>query len=318
MAKAKAAGAPAWMATFADLMSLLMCFFVLLLSFAEMDIEKFKQIAGEMSVAFGVQRVVKAEHAPSDDSAVLGELSSGGLSATPTDEAHRMTTSEKQLDMADRPEPKPFDTENLEAAKKAVQAEKEKKAIEELKRLKEALQRDITEGRVDVEGDQNAVTIRIQEKGAFPSGSADVVRAFRPLLERISKVLETTDGHIAIAGHTDDRPIKTRRYRSNWELSTARAVTVVQNVLAMSDLDETRLEVRGYGASRPLVPNDTKENRRQNRRVEIIVSHAKEEKPLQLPDEADGNDEATKAAVEKAAAKDKSADDQPKDKKAKS
>ena len=194
--------------------------------------------------------------------------------------------------------------------KKAAEEAQAKAAAEELKRLQKALERDITEGRLDVEGDQNAVTIRIQEKGAFPSGSADVVRAFRPLLERITKVLETTDGHIAIAGHTDDRPIKTRRYRSNWELSTARAVTVVHNVLAISKLDESRLEVRGYGSSIPLVPNDTKENRRQNRRVEIIVSNPKAKDPLALPEDSEQKADAgsgEKKAGANAASKDKKA-----------
>ena len=249
--KAKAsAGAPAWMTTFADLMALLMCFFVLLLSFAELDVIKFKMISGSLKWAFGVQRVVQADQSPADESAVVGEMSSGGMSSKPASHAYG---NDKQKKTDEQPELSP-----------------EIKA--EVERIKKILDREVKEGKLEIEGGMNTITMRIQERKAFPSGSADILEEFAPMLERIARVLDTTEGSIAVAGHTDNQPINTPRFRSNWELSTSRAVTVVHHLLNMSSVTADRVEVRGHGDAIPLVPNDSAENRAINRRVEIIVS----------------------------------------------
>lgn len=241
-----------WIATFADMMSLLMCFFVLLLSYSDMDVEKYKQISGSMKEAFGAQKKVKQEEDPSGKSAVRGELAPGGKSNTQSSLAHAARQKEKS---------------------EGVDEEKiQKKLEEDLKRIKEALDREVKEGKIDVQGGDGQITLRIQEKSAFSSGKSDVVEGFAPILEKIGKVLRDTQGRIAVAGHTDDRPINTKRYRSNWELSASRAVTVVHHLLDATDIPHFRVEVRGYGDSVPLVPNDSPENRAINRRVEIVVS----------------------------------------------
>ncbi len=103
-AKAKAAtGAPAWVMTFADLMSLLMCFFVLLLSFSEMDVQKYKQVAGSLREAFGVQRLVESKIMPKGTSIIAQEFSPGRPTPTPINEVRQQTTDEtkENLDFSD-------------------------------------------------------------------------------------------------------------------------------------------------------------------------------------------------------------------------
>ena len=103
--------------------------------------------------------------------------------------------------------------------------------------------------------------------------ASEAVRAssVAKVIARLRESLTQVDGTIAVAGHTDDIPIKTQRYRSNWELSSARAVSVVHALLDGSTLDPARFVVEGHGDAHPLAPNDTPENRALNRRVEITI-----------------------------------------------
>jgi chemotaxis protein MotB len=249
------AGAPLWMITFADMMSLLMCFFVLMLSFAEVDVRKFMQIAGSMNTAFGA-RIVAEQENPKE----LGLRTGEGKGQGTSDTFKEMGSLQAKMS--------PPDQKSDEIEENPEYPE----VVEEVQRARRFLSREIEAGKLEIEGGENRLTLRIQERGAFPSGSADVEDKFAPLIERISQLLATTKGTITIAGHTDNRPIKTSRYRSNWELSTARAVTVLHSLLKNPEVDSTRLEVRGYGDSIGLVANDSDENRAINRRVEIIVT----------------------------------------------
>ena len=130
---------------------------------------------------------------------------------------------------------------------------------------------EIEEGLIEVENQQNRIVIRIREKGSFPSGDATLNPAFVPILKTIHDVLINTDGLIAVAGHTDNIPIQTARYRSNWELSTSRATSVVHELLSYQQMPAERFVLEGYADTRPLLPNDSAANRAQNRRVEIVV-----------------------------------------------
>ena len=115
------------------------------------------------------------------------------------------------------------------------------------------------------------ITVLINEKGSFPSGSAVVKGSFIPVLNKLRKSLNDIQGNIIVSGHTDNIPIKTARFRSNWELSASRAVTVVHELLVMETLSPERFIVEGHGDAHPAVPNDTPENRALNRRVEITI-----------------------------------------------
>ncbi len=252
-------GLPAYMGTFADLMSLLMCFFVLLLSFAEMDALKYKMVVKSLDNAFGVQREVAANEIPKGTSIIAQEFSPGDPKPTPLQQVRQDTADETH------------DALKVTLDKKEAQEEIQKEIQKEAKEFKQALEKEISEGLIDVETQLNRIVIRIREKGSFPSGDARLNRAFLPILAKIHNVLALTDGKIAVAGHTDNVPINTPRYRSNWELSTSRATSVVHELLAAGVMPPERFVLEGYADTQPLAPNDTSENRAKNRRVEIIV-----------------------------------------------
>ena len=288
-------GSPAWVMTFADLMSLLMCFFVLLLSFSEMDLLKFKQIAGSMKSAFGVQREIRVRDIPKGTSVVKKEFSPGRPEPTAlntvrqhtTDDLRRMLkvddddataergkVKDKDKDKdkdEDEDEDKDNDKDSARKSRQELLIELAAQAKEDAEHLKHAFQDQLNEGLIEIETVEERIIIRIQEKGSFPSGSADLKPLFQPVISEIGKVLANTRGHIIVAGHTDDIPIATRRFRSNWELSAARAVTVVHHLKKVTGLSEDRFLVEGHADADPLVPNDSPESRAKNRRVEVVV-----------------------------------------------
>ncbi len=376
--KEEGGGAPAWVMTFADLMSLLMCFFVLLLSFAEMDLQKFKQIAGSMKMAFGVQRDIKVKQPPKGTSVIAREFSPGRPTPTPMIEIRQNTIDENKqtLEFTDaitdrknadstqdgeqndgsetapvqkHSEDHPSSEDLLESgqdgqlkeladmaremqdevrqlgekieiklpgentgldqiaklaagiedqAAELMQADKDADKGEspdkdkdkdkdkhpdvaqepdneetqaDARKLLQALAPEIRKGMVSVETQGNRIVLRIKEKGSFPSGSSELKGDFMPVISKLRDSLETIEGKVVVAGHTDNVPIKTRRFRSNWELSSSRAVTVVHELLQNSGLELKRFAVEGHGEAHPIVPNDTPENRALNRRVELTI-----------------------------------------------
>ena len=255
-------GAPAWLATFADLMSLLMCFFVLLLSFSEMDALKFKQLAGSMAQAFGVQRDVKTKEIPKGTSIIAKEFTPGRPTPTPLKVMRQHTTNDRKNNLE-------FRRGSKELGRKE-EAERQQQA-KRLEQLKKALSEQIGKGEIEVSGDNERTIIRIREKGSFASGSATLSRKFIPVLKKIADAVDKTPGKIHISGHTDNIPIRTFKFRSNWELSSARAVSILEEILRYKKIDGERIVIQGYADTIPLVPNTTPKNRALNRRVEIEV-----------------------------------------------
>ena len=257
--KAVKEGLPIYMATFADLMAILMSFFVLLLSFAEMDALKYKMVVKSLDNAFGVQREVAANQIPKGTSIIAQNFSPGEPRPTPLKQVRQDTMDESK--------------DNLKVqmdAKQLVEQQTDEIA-KEAEKFKEALEGEIAEGLIDVETQLQRIIIRIREKGSFPSGNARLNREFVPILDKIHDVLLITDGKIAVAGHTDNVPINTPRYRSNWELSTSRATSVVHELLKFGQIPADRFVLEGYAETQPLMPNDNAAHRAKNRRVEIIV-----------------------------------------------
>ena len=252
-------GLPAYMGTFADLMSLLMCFFVLLLSFAEMDALKYKMVVKSLENAFGVQRDIAFDAVPKGTSIIAQEFSPGDPKPTPLREMRQETIDETR------------DALKVVLDKKEAQEAQQKEVEQEAETFKEALEGEIEAGLIEVETELNRIVIRIQEKGSFSSGDARLNSRFIPILKKIHDVLIKTEGAIAVAGHTDDIPINTPRYRSNWELSTSRATSVVHEFLKFGDVPPDRFVLEGYADTKPLVPNDTAASRAKNRRVEVVV-----------------------------------------------
>lgn len=257
------AGAPAWVMTFADLMSLLMCFFVLLLSFATMDAIRFKKMSESFKDAFGVQREIPVYEIVKGTSVVAQHFSPATADPTPLEEVKQTTTDEKKnLDIPEQAKQKVRE-EMLKAEQERVEAEAQK--------IRDALKDEISKGLISVETEQQRIIIRIHEKGSFPSGSAVLNAGFEPVMKKIVQAVLESTGAVIVAGHTDDIPIATNWYRSNWELSASRAVTVAHSLLQDGTINPNRMVIEGHADTAPLVPNQSSENRAKNRRVEIIL-----------------------------------------------
>ena len=272
-------GLPAWLATFADLMSLLMCFFVLLLSFSEMDAMKFKRLAGSMAQAFGIQNKLNVVDVPKGTSIIAQEFSPGIPSPTPINEIWQKTEdlTEMSLEVQCNDE---YDVEAGDTAQEAGIRTRIQEQLEELieetqkdaQELAEALSEEVASGEIEIETEGRKIIIRIREKGSFKSGSHELADDYYDVMDEIRGVLMQKPGKIQVQGHTDNVPIRrSRRYRSNWELSTSRAVSVAEELMKNGDVNRRRFEVSGLADTQPLVDNNSRENRARNRRVEIVI-----------------------------------------------
>jgi chemotaxis protein MotB len=254
------AGVPPWVMTFADLMTLLMCFFVLLLAFSEMDVLRFKQLSGSMKSAFGVQTDVEAKSIPKGTSIVAQEFSPGKPDPTAIKTVRQFTidSHKSTLDLLDR------------------KSQLVKETEDHAKRIRQALREEIKNGSVAVETEDMKVIIRILEKASFESGRAEVRPTFTPVLLKIGAMIDSNNGTVTVSGHTDNVPIYNERFRSNWDLSTSRAVSVTHELLKTATVDEARFMVTGHADTRPRAANDSTENRARNRRVDISIVRGEE------------------------------------------
>jgi chemotaxis protein MotB len=130
---------------------------------------------------------------------------------------------------------------------------------------------EIAEGWLKVNAQNSILHIRFGTGDAFDSGSDEITYRTARLLDAIGETLVTNDARIVVVGHTDDQPISTGRFRDNWDLSSARAVSVIRELIQRHDIAPTRLEAKGYADTRPQAPNDSEWNRSLNRRIEIEI-----------------------------------------------
>jgi chemotaxis protein MotB len=245
----EAKGAPMWMVTFGDLMSLLLCFFVLLLSFSEMDRQKYKLVAGSLAQAFGVERQTKSNESP---------------------KGATMVALSFDQDLV----PKFRQAEYIAMQAMEALGEELKKALEgKLKGL---------EDKVEIEVNGNQTIIRLQGGATFDSGQADIKPQLIPVLEEIGLRLKGNEGDIIIAGHTDNVPIYGGPFETNLKLSIARAAEVAEFMIKRVGIAPARISTMGFGEYRPAYSNGTEEGREKNRRVEIILTAI----PKNIPESA--------------------------------
>ncbi|MGB0681563.1 MAG: OmpA family protein [Magnetovibrionaceae bacterium] len=229
-------GAPRWMVTFADLMALLLALFILLLSFAEINSDNFKRNAGPISEAFGILRD-KPDREPKQ-----------GLTAP-------------SIDL------RPIKTEEPTAPGLTVVQK-----LEFIRQFEAVLEGELNANLIEIVERDGRIIIRFPDNTAFAAGSGDIDPAFLPVLNKVAAVLDrTARGQVIVSGHTDDVPISTARFRNNWDLSAARAVSVVQYLLDNTALSADRITAQAFADSRPVALNNSPENRALNRRVEIAV-----------------------------------------------
>jgi len=238
-----------WMCTFADLMSLLLTFFILLLSFANMDVIKFRDAMGSVKIAFGVQFDDTIKGLQRTTAASIVELS------------HKTKDSVIDLELESK------------QAQGAIQslAHARMRANENIYKRLQAIVREQNLGdQVVVENTSRGVVITINGQLVFHSGSAVLREESFPLLDSIITVIEEFPYKLNIEGHTDTTQINTDKFPSNWELSAGRAIAAVRYILSSGRIDAEKLGAAGYAETRPIAQNDTPEGRQINRRVEFV------------------------------------------------
>jgi len=225
--EAAAGGAPSWMVTYGDLMSLLLTFFVLLLSFSSVKVEDFKQAL----------------------------------------ESVRREIFFLDFD-ARKPEVLPPIMETFDTGEARLRG-----AAQRIKKAAAALNLDLD---VSVAEESEGLRITIQAPVLFSTGEADLRPEGREILRHVLNELIQMPNAITIEGHTDNIPIRTAQFPSNWELSTSRAISVAKFFIEEGGMQPGRLAAAGFSEYHPVASNDTPEGRQRNRRIELFVYKDKE------------------------------------------
>jgi chemotaxis protein MotB len=226
-------GLPPWMATFADMVTLLLCFFVLLLSFAQQSEEKFRDALGSLKGAFGVREV----------RAVSDEMAQFNTSSEATEKMASSISHDQRLLLS---------------------------VVMRVKSLLEKMDVKLKEG-AGVSADRDGVVFRASSSALFKPNTAELKPEAGEVLSAVVKVLKDYKLNIVVRGHTDDRPIHTPKYPSNWELSAARAAVALDYLINKGGIEINRAKAVGYADTRPEVPNDTEADRLRNQRVEFYM-----------------------------------------------
>lgn len=267
------AGSPAWMATFSDLMNLLLCFFVLLFSMSTVEEEKWNQLVASMSSAFSIF---------DGGSTAIGEgiLISNGVSQLNELDQYINSTGNTAEDVQDSDEFNDFDPSGSELSEE----ERFEQMIEEIEEqnlhvneeLAELIEEAVAESgmtqQIDVDFTNQYVLLSLKGALLFDSGKADLTDASLPVLDRVGTILEKyAGGTIEIEGHTDSVPINSAKFANNNELSSARALSVFDYLIENTSLDPADVKHSGRGEYVPIADNSTPEGRAKNRRVEIRI-----------------------------------------------
>ena len=250
-------GSPAWMATFSDLMNLLLCFFVLLFSMSSIDASKFEQVVASFNETFSVF---------SGGATAIGDgilISNGVSQLNELDEYINSTGKMDEGQVVD---------EDVAAVKEKM----EEAQLEESETLAEQIQEAVDDkemgSEIDIEFTSQYVQLTLKGALLFDSGSTLLKEEAKPVLDQVGLVLERyAAGTIEIEGHTDNVPMSGAKYSNNDELSSGRALSVFDYLLSVTDLDPANVKHAGRGEYVPIADNSTPEGRTRNRRVEIKI-----------------------------------------------
>lgn len=250
-----------WMVTFSDMVMLLLTFFVMLLTMSSMEI-------GDLRPVLWIFSAVDEDTVESRDRVKIkggtGVMSKGGGGAMEHFDSERVNV------MADRIGKILIEQKSLRVTSRETQGDIFALAdVDHDEKLKDL------ESIIDISEDERGVIITFGESVLFNPGEAGINPTMFPILDSIAKVLGAVSNEVLIMGHTDNVPIHGGRYGSNWDLSLYRALNVHSYFVENKGLSPKRCAVGGYGDIRPLSPNNTKEARKKNRRVEIILKREK-------------------------------------------
>ncbi|MBM7543000.1 flagellar motor protein MotS [Amphibacillus cookii] len=240
-------GSPKWMTTFSDMMTLILVFFILLFSMSQIDAARFEAVAESFRnrmIFDGFPSTVEMDN-PSD-------------SADLNQQQEEFDNFKQNLFEEDG-----LDEDELESDQESLE-----ELLEEIEDFLEEnqLQEVISANRTD-----QGVVLILQERILFDTGEAVIKSEGEPFLDKVALLLSNIPNSVRVEGHTDNRPISTPAFPSNWELSGARASSVIRHIVDANDFNEDRFIAVGFGDTRPVAPNDSPDNWQRNRRVEIVI-----------------------------------------------
>lgn len=252
-------GAPAWMATFSDLMNLLLCFFVLLFSMSSIDEEKYEEIAASFRASFSIFDGGEA-------SVTEGNLVSSGISQL-------SELNDYFSQMGANPESDSQQADSLEAYQEMIEDQMVEASEQIAENVEEKLAQQGIEDNVDIEVQGQYVRLTLNGSLLFDSGSAELKENSIAFVDKIGNILKIYDkNEIQIIGHTDSVPMSGGgKYADNMELSQGRAYTVYKYLRDSKKMDVSTMGCMGRGEEEPIASNETAEGRALNRRVEIRI-----------------------------------------------
>jgi len=272
-----------WLISYADFITLLFAFFVVMYSISQVNVSKYKILSQSLEGIFDTRP-------NSPDVISIGQPS---LTVKPhTEQQTEQPKVESSIEDSHK-----IDSENFASSE----------SFKDLERGLEASLGDlIDQNLAEIKSDTNWINIVLKSALLFPSGSDSLNSESQPLMEEVAKHLNSNRQLILVHGHTDNIPINTEQFPSNWELSSARGVAVVRKLQNLN-VQPNRLSVEGHGEYRPIADNSTEQGRRENRRVVIAISRKRQAAEPQVDDtfrQENSNTDAEKASKESIAKKD--------------
>ncbi len=300
-------GPPLWIVTFADMAVLLLAFFVLVLSFSDLNEGRFRDVTGSLNKSLGTKEALPTVVSPPGETQLvagpteealplpeqlakdLGKLqkelstdlvgkkiqlrAENGRLVIQLPERSNSLLPQELIDLYARIADAQSQVETaVEVREGGDSSERLSETTRQFRQLRDLLAKEIEAGDAQVERDGERIVIRLVVQGSFYSGSADLSPDFLPMLRKIGQSIAKTGGRITVEGHTDAIPLTGHnRYRSNWDLSGARAASVADYLTGQAGVPRERVVVRGMADTHPVAPNDTREGRAKNRRIEVLV-----------------------------------------------
>ncbi|UOF91353.1 OmpA family protein [Fodinisporobacter ferrooxydans] len=233
-----------WLITYADLITLLMIFFVVMYAMSKIDMAKFMTLSESLNQALYAS-----------DKIQLHNLGTTALLAAQNAKEGNQHGNESDKTKVDS---------------QSFQTGQQQKLEQLYQQLKEYITQNHLENKISIQDQMRGVQVTLKDVVLYDTGSATLKQDGIHVIQNILPFLKSVNNPIVVEGHTDNIPIHNSRYPSNWELSVARAVNVV-HYLANAGIDPSRMSATGYGEWHPVVPNDNEADRQKNRRVNIVI-----------------------------------------------
>lgn len=274
-------GLPEWQATFSDMMTLLMCFFVMLFSMSSIDAAKFEEVAQSfqqtVSIFKGGAKAIGDGILISNGVSQLNQLdeyynTTGKTAESDSDELEFKENAQGMDELTEKLGATEEEMKDLQKAISELEEEKMKLSEKMAEKMEEALSESMMEDKIDVEFNSNCVILSLNGAFLFDSGQAELKEEAKPVLNKIGVLLSKyADSIIEIEGHTDSVPLNGGRYENNDVLSSYRALAVFNYLKENAAIDPGVMKHSGRGEYLPVADNSTPEGRAKNRRVEIKI-----------------------------------------------